>query len=75
MPKKFLSLLSLSLVIVALCVATQHVQATAPQKERVDLLVSGGTVVTMDSGKRVIEDGAVAVRGDAIVAVGPRQEI
>ena len=75
MPKKFLSLLSLSLVIVALCVATQHVQATAPQKERVDLLVSGGTVVTMDSGKRVIEDGAVAVRGDAIVAVGARQEI
>ena len=75
MPRKFLSLLSLIFVIVALCVATQHVQATAPQKERVDLLVSGGTVVTMDSGKRVIEDGAVAVRGDAIVAVGARQEI
>jgi 5-methylthioadenosine/S-adenosylhomocysteine deaminase len=75
MPKKFLSLLPLIFVIVALCVATQHVQATAPQKERVDLLVSGGTVVTMDSGKRVIEDGAVAIRGDAIVAVGPRQEI
>jgi 5-methylthioadenosine/S-adenosylhomocysteine deaminase len=75
MPKKFLSLLPLIFVIVALCVATQHVQATAPQKERVDLLVSGGTVVTMDSGKRVIEDGAVAVRGDAIVAVGARQEL
>jgi 5-methylthioadenosine/S-adenosylhomocysteine deaminase len=75
MPRKFLSLLSLIFVIVALCVATQHVQATAPQKERVDLLVSGGTVVTMDSGKRVIEDGAVAVRGDAIVAVGARQEL
>lgn len=75
MPKKVLSLLSLISVICAFCVATRHVQAATPQKERVDLLVSGGTVVTMDSGKRVIEDGAVAVRGDAIVTVGARQEI
>jgi len=41
----------------------------------VDLLVSGGTVVTMDAQRRVIEDGAVAIRGDSIVAVGPRAEI
>src|SRR5271170_5645641 len=46
-----------------------------PRKERVDLLVAGGTVVTMDSGKRVIEDGAVAIRGDSIVAVGTRAEV
>ncbi|MGH9793638.1 MAG: amidohydrolase [Candidatus Acidiferrales bacterium] len=45
------------------------------KKERADLLVSGGTVVTMDGERRVIEDGAVAVRGDAIVAVGPRAEV
>jgi 5-methylthioadenosine/S-adenosylhomocysteine deaminase len=44
-------------------------------KEKVDLLVTGGTVVTMDAQRRVIEDGAVAVRGDAIVAVGTRAEI
>ena len=75
MPKKFLSLLLLIFVICAFCVAIRHVQAAAPQKERVDLLVSGGTVVTMDAAKRVIEDGAVAVRGDAIVAVGTRQEL
>ena len=43
--------------------------------ERVSLLVSGGTVVTMDAGGRVIEDGAVAIQGDRIVAVGPRMEI
>lgn len=36
----------------------------------VDLLVTGGTVVTMDAGRRVIERGAIAVRGDTIVAVG-----
>lgn len=41
----------------------------------VDLLISGGTVVTMDSTKRVITDGAVAIRGDKIVAVGKRSEI
>lgn len=36
----------------------------------VDLLIEHGTVVTMDSARRVIEDGAVAVRADRIVAVG-----
>ncbi len=49
--------------------------AARPQKDRADLLVVGGTVVTMDSAKRVIEDGAVAVTGDEIVAVGKREEI
>ena len=40
-----------------------------------DLLIIGGTVVTMDKSKRVIEDGAVAIKGDKIVAVGKRSEI
>jgi len=44
-------------------------------KQRVDLLVAGGTVVTMDAQRRVLEDGAVAIRGDTIVAVGPRAEL
>jgi 5-methylthioadenosine/S-adenosylhomocysteine deaminase len=44
-------------------------------KEKADVLVTGGTVVTMDAQKRVIEDGAVAVRGDSIIAVGSRGEI
>ncbi|MGB8522633.1 MAG: amidohydrolase [Candidatus Acidiferrales bacterium] len=48
---------------------------TASAKDKVDLLVTGGTVVTMDGQRRVIEDGAVAIRGDLIVAVGPRAEI
>jgi len=45
------------------------------KKEIADLLVSGATVVTMDADRRIIEDGAVAVKGDAIVALGPRLEI
>lgn len=44
-------------------------------KGRADLIVAGGTVVTMDAQKRVIEDGAVAVRGDSIVGVGTSVEI
>ena len=36
-----------------------------------DILLIGGTVVTMDEAYTVHEDGAVAVVGDSIVAVGP----
>jgi len=43
--------------------------------EKVDLLVTGGTVVTMDGSWRILEDGAVAVRGDRIVAVGPGAQV
>jgi len=45
----------------------------APQD--VDLIVSGGIVVTMDGARTIVQDGSVAVRGDSIVAVGPRAEI
>ena len=44
------------------------VHAGAP--EPVDLLIRGGTVVTMDGNGLVLENGAVAVRGERIVAVG-----
>src|SRR5260221_11372062 len=45
------------------------------KKERVDLVIAGGTVVTMDADRRILEDGAVAVKADQIVAVGKRAEI
>lgn len=38
--------------------------------ENVDLLIKGWHVVTMNETRDVISDGAVAVRGDKIVAVG-----
>ncbi len=46
-----------------------------PAQEKVDLLITGGTVITMDTQRRVLDDGAVAVRSDSIVAAGPRAEL
>src|SRR5580658_10905911 len=43
--------------------------------QRVDLIVTGGTVLTMNGTRAVYEDGAIVVKGDTIVAVGPRSEL
>jgi 5-methylthioadenosine/S-adenosylhomocysteine deaminase len=43
--------------------------------QRVDLIVTGGTVVTMNGTRAVYEDGAIVVKGDTIVAVGSRSEL
>jgi len=45
------------------------------RRQSVDLLVLGGTIVTMDQTRRVIDDGGIAVVNGRIVAVGPRAEI
>jgi 5-methylthioadenosine/S-adenosylhomocysteine deaminase len=40
-----------------------------------DLILKHGIVITMDPARRVIEDGAVAIQGNLILAVGPTDEI
>ncbi|HKF01714.1 MAG TPA: amidohydrolase [Candidatus Sulfotelmatobacter sp.] len=51
------------------------VSVFAQQKQNADLIVTHGIVVTMDGTRAIYQDGAVAVRGDSIVAVGPREEV
>lgn len=51
------------------------IAGAALSAERVDLIVRGGTIVTMDAERRVIERGAIAVRGSVIEAVGTEDEI
>ncbi len=43
--------------------------------EQADWIWSARYVVTMDAGRRLIENGAVAVRGDRILAAGARADI
>jgi len=64
---------SLRFVLAALTLATPVLAASEPRP--VDLLVTGGVVVTLDAGRRVLDPGAVAVASGRIVAVGPAAEV
>jgi 5-methylthioadenosine/S-adenosylhomocysteine deaminase len=44
-------------------------------QDRVDMLVTGDVVLTMDRDRRMLRDGAVAVRAGRIVEVGSRREL
>src|SRR5467141_2526872 len=69
------SWLAVVLVLIFYCLFSACLHAQNAKKEKVDMLVAGGTVVTMNEERRIIEDGAVAVNGDTIVAVGSRANI
>jgi 5-methylthioadenosine/S-adenosylhomocysteine deaminase len=43
--------------------------------QRADVLITGATVVTMNPNREVLRDGAVAIRGERIVAVGRSDEV
>lgn len=49
--------------------------AAVVQSAPADWVVSARYVVTMDGQRRVIENGAIAIRSERIISVGPRAEI
>src|SRR6267378_268154 len=51
-------------------ISSAHAQSPSKQAVSVDLLITGGTIVTMDPSRRILEDGFIAARGEEIVAVG-----
>jgi 5-methylthioadenosine/S-adenosylhomocysteine deaminase len=72
MPKHLLTLLTLAIMFASLA---SNDMAQNRRKQPVDLLVLGGTIVTMDGTRRILDDGGIAVSGGRILAIGPRTEI
>ena len=68
-------LLMMHLCAAAVVVAALGGGALAQTKQEADLLIGGEFVVTIDDTKPMIRDGAVAVKGGRIVAVGTAAEI
>jgi len=74
MPKLLLTLLTLTAMI-SNTPANASAQSRRQRADRVDLLILGGTVVTMDSGRRVLTDAGIAVKDGRIVAIDSRAAI
>jgi 5-methylthioadenosine/S-adenosylhomocysteine deaminase len=55
--------------------AQKRIALTGAGGTSVDLLILGGTAVTMDKTHRVIEDSAIIVDKGEIVKIGPRTEV
>jgi 5-methylthioadenosine/S-adenosylhomocysteine deaminase len=70
-----LAVLVFSSFSVELRAQTRANKSAAPRKQPVNLIVSGGTIVTMDADRRVLENGAIAVKGDTIAAIGLAAEV
>jgi len=58
-----------SVIVISVLVLLTPFSASAQnnKKEKVDTLIVGGTVLTMDGTRTVIDDGAIAIKGDSIV--------
>jgi len=62
-------------ILITMVTSTTLQGAAQNRLERVDLLVLGGTIVTMDATRRIIDDGGIAIKAGRIVAIGARNEI
>src|SRR5450432_531752 len=58
-------------LLLLLLLLTTTLQAQKP----IDLLITGGTAVTMNPAREIKENAAIAIQGDTILAVGPESEL
>ncbi len=65
----------LALIVFAAVMALVLASSPPAGRQPVALLITGGTVVTMDGAGTVVPDGAVAIEGSRIVAVGPAEAL
>src|SRR5690349_15702312 len=66
----------IKLIAVILLLSLAQSATMAQRKEiPVDLIIRGGTIVTMDGSRRVIENGGIAIKDGRIVAVGTAAEM
>lgn len=72
---KYLILVTLCAMILNFSLPQASAQTTRKRGGQVDLLVLGGTIVTMNNDRAVIENGAIAVKGGRIVAVGSAADL
>jgi 5-methylthioadenosine/S-adenosylhomocysteine deaminase len=63
--------------LVAACILCASMFPLQGQRNKptVDLIIRGGTVVTMDASRRVIDNGGVAVKAGRVVEVGKTADI
>ena len=57
------------LVVLLVLIGSSNVVFAQRPEIKVDLIIRGGTVVTMDGSRRVIENGGIAIKDGRIVAV------
>lgn len=67
--------LPLLALITSLLAATLFAETARLARKPVSLLITGGTIVTMDAGRRVLTPGAIAIDGTDIVSVGDPQVV
>ena len=65
----------LILFVLITMLASPLSNVAAQTRRQVDLVILGGTIVTMDGTRRVIDDGGIAIANGRIVAIGPQAEI
>jgi 5-methylthioadenosine/S-adenosylhomocysteine deaminase len=63
-------IISLSFLFLLIADASFFRAHASPIAVPVDLLITGGTIVTMDGDRRILENGYVLVNGDSIAMIG-----